>query len=152
MIAFAVCTISCDIFNPYYATNFENKLEISIKNQIEKKGKARIVLKDLTDFDWEYFFYVSPYSNLTKDEVFNKINVDILKRTNIRERDDINVLVFVKKGKITRYIEFPIYLGDFQNLNSRYKLFSAKAAVFIVELKTKIYWGRTFKNLIVRKE
>jgi len=152
IIAFAVCTISCDIFNPYYAKNFEDKLKTSIKNQIEKKGKARIVIKDLTDFDWDYFFCVSPYSELSRVENITNIDVSILKKTRIRYRDDINVLVFIKSDKITKYIEFPIYFGDFMGLKSENLLFSAKNAIFIVEPKTVILWGKPYKNLIVREE
>ena len=148
-ILIIIILISCTPFEDTYSAEiFKDKLEAQTKRKINNRDTIIIDIKELTDFDWDFFFVVTPYSNLSKVGKITKINVDILKRTNIRYRDSMNLLVFVRNGKIIKYVEFLRLSGDFSYLEN-YELFSPKEAVFIVEEIDKYKSGN--KYLIIKK-
>ncbi|MGI8892925.1 MAG: hypothetical protein ACR2GN_05635 [Bacteroidia bacterium] len=83
-----------------------------------KNNKELIFRMDtITDFKWDYFIVLPPYTNV--QELSNKINVDLneLNETDIKHSDRINLLVFIKNNKLYKYTEYPRN-PDFSRLNS----------------------------------
>jgi len=155
-----ICIIlfSCDILNPYYGSVFEKNLKSFVSKDISRNGKKIIKIAELTDFDWDIFFIIPPYSNLENEEKITRIDLKVLYKTNIRLREDINVLVFVKNNKVIKYIEFPRYLADFAQLyidnnlpSSSYLFYSKENAIFVLEWDIGNFTTTGKKYYIVRE-
>jgi hypothetical protein len=127
-----VIIISCGQDKKYESAKFKELLTEIIKSKINNPNRIEIVLKDLTDFKWDSFIVVPPYSKLSDLEKELKINLKMIECTDIERRDDINILVFVQKGQVIKFIEYPRWPGDFIKLGKK-KLYTPNDAIFLVE-------------------
>jgi hypothetical protein len=124
--------IFCMLFSCSTTKTRDDNLKIkldSVFNYHIKNNKELIFRMDtITDFKWDYFIVLPPYTNV--QELSNKINVDLneLNETGIKHSDRINLLVFIKNNKLYKYTEYPPN-PDFSRLNSE-DLYPPEDAVF----------------------
>ncbi|MFF3025646.1 hypothetical protein ACFVRR_23890 [Gottfriedia sp. NPDC057948] len=85
-------------------------LEKSISSALEKKSVTEIDINSLTDFDWDKAYLITPY---TDQETINKqLGVKFKDPTNMVNRDDIYLLVFLDKNKVVQYVKIPTKYGQ----------------------------------------
>ena len=85
-----------------------------------KRGNANAVYLDLKElpFEWDQFYVFTPYST------YDSINESLgfrwrgARKTRIHERDDINLLVFVKDGRVIQHVTQVRFEGDFSTLRA----------------------------------
>lgn len=94
------------------ADKLQEKLATAIQEGSDK-GNARVDIKSATDFTWDKMYVFPPYT--TTESIRRTVGEDNsgIYSVNIESRDDINLLVFLEKGKVVRYVALPRRLGDF---------------------------------------
>lgn len=88
----------------------DTKLEDSIYSIMIDKDIEEININSLTDFNWEKAFIFPPYT--TQESMNDQLGIDYIDSSNISSRDDINVIIFLNKGKVTRIAEIARRYGD----------------------------------------
>lgn len=107
LIFLASCSQVVDLHN--------KGLEKSVNAALDKKGVTEIDVHSLTDFDWDQAYLITPY---TDQETINKqLGVTFNDPTNIAQRDDIYLLVFLDKNKVVQYIKIPTKYGQLMHGN-----------------------------------
>ena len=98
----------------------------------EREGEATLRLEALTPFGWDRVYIFPPYT--TPEGVRKSLGFDWPKASaiGIDSRDDINLLVFVKDGRVVQYVAYPRVHGDFHQLGDP-SGYSPEEAVFVVE-------------------
>ncbi|MGI8893482.1 MAG: hypothetical protein ACR2GN_08475, partial [Bacteroidia bacterium] len=86
-----------------YACNHESKqnselrtkLLDQIKYTIQKDTTLIFRLDTLTNFEWDYFMVLSPYTDV--DNLSDQINIDLreIRKTGIKHADNKTILVFI---------------------------------------------------------
>lgn len=79
------------------------KLEKSIDSAIGDRNNNEINIHTLTTFDWEEAHLFSPYT--TNEGMEEQLGFKYKDKSNIRMRDDIFLLVFIKDNKVIQYVE-----------------------------------------------
>lgn len=105
---------SCGQSNPSHKiSNDLEHLEL-LKKEINS-GKELIQFEVFVKFEWDSLIILTPYSR--PEEVGEKQSIDLtlIEHFGIEHRDGINLIVFLKKNKPIRAIEYPRYPGDFSN-------------------------------------
>ncbi len=105
----------------------DEQLELKIK-EVVLSGKDELILKDLTNFEWDNLLILTPYSSIATFEEKLKINLTKVQDVGIESRDDITQLIFVLDKKPVRTITYPRYPGDF--VEREIKLIPKDKAVF----------------------
>jgi hypothetical protein len=123
---------SCTQNNRFDSIEFKDLLSERIKSKINNKNRVEIKIRDLTNFKWDTFFVISPYSKISTLEDNLKIDLKIMDKIQIEKRDDITILVFLEHGKVVKFIEYPRWPGDFSELGE-VKFYYPNDAFFEVE-------------------
>lgn len=92
-----------------------SKNDAILKSKItaELIQSKKLDLSRYNDFEWDHLIIIPPYSNLSQIE--EKQNISLKNVSNsIEELDDINLIVFLKKGKAVKSIELKRSYGDFK--------------------------------------
>ena len=94
LIIFIVSLTSCESF---FQLNFDRDLTHKIKSEYLKEKKP-IDLDNLTDFEWDNYFIIYPYS--IPEEIEKKHKIDLSNLSEYVAIDDSKlVLVFIKNKK-----------------------------------------------------
>lgn len=94
----------------------------------------RIQMDTVTNFEWDHLYVFPPYTSMESIQSvpgFQWIGLHEYK-TGIEMSDSINLLVFIKGGRVVDYIDFPRGQGDFAEV-SKSDGFTPKEAVFDIE-------------------
>ncbi|MBS2968770.1 hypothetical protein J9317_08375 [Metabacillus sp. KIGAM252] len=75
------------------------------------KHKSEFRLSDAADFSWDQAYIFRPYT--TEEEMEQQLGMPFEPDNNLEERDDLNVIVFVKEDRVAGYAEIPRSYGDF---------------------------------------
>jgi hypothetical protein len=148
-IVFIIVFLSCSQNSSFDSKKFKELLSERIKTKINNKNRIEIKIKDFTNFEWDAFFVIPPYSKIFTLENDLKIDLKMMGKIQIEMRDDINILVFVKHGKVVKFIEYPRWPGDFSELGE-VKLYSPNDALFEVEEANK-FTSDGKKWLLIKK-
>ncbi len=82
----------------------EYKVHHSLRKATQNNKSVTFRLDTLTDFDWDHFFVIHPYTDL--DQLEKQINIHLSGLdTDIEYLDHYSLLIFVKDEEIVRYIE-----------------------------------------------
>jgi len=121
---------SCDQKESNKISNDKAHLEL-LKKEIVS-GKEIIRFESIMKFDWGSLIILTPYSS--SEQVGNENNIDLtsIEHFTIINRDDINLIVFLKNKKPIRVIEYPRYPGDFSKNNI--EIIEKSKANFKIEL------------------
>ena len=121
---------SCDQKESNKISNDKAHLEL-LKKEIVS-GKEIIRFESIMKFDWGSVIILTPYSS--PEQVGNENNIDLtsIEHFTIINRDDINLIVFLKNKKPIRVIEYPRYPGDFSKNNI--EIIEKSKANFKIEL------------------
>ncbi len=115
----------------------KQKLEIIFHSSINKNTQLIFKLDTITDFKWDNFIVLPPYTNLNK--LSNKINIDLgeLKGTSIEYADNKTILLFVKSNNVFKYVEFPRFPIDFAGIND-FNLYTPENSTFKLSMSTQM--------------
>ncbi len=94
------------------------ELEKSINSIVEDENNTEIIMKTLTDFDWDKGFLFTPYSS--QEGIDEKLGVYFKDPSNMDWRDDIYLLVFMKDDKVVQYVEMDRHGADFESGEQEY--------------------------------
>lgn len=89
-----------------------NDKSIESKISVELQNTNELNLSNYNDFDWDSLIILNPYSNIEKIEKEKDINLSDVS-TSIEKLDNINLIVFLKKGKAVKYSELNRSIADF---------------------------------------
>jgi len=89
-----------------------NDKSIESKISVELQNTNELNLSNYNDFDCESLIILNPYSNIKKIEKEKDINLSDVS-TSIERLDNINLIVFLKKGKAVKYSELNRNIADF---------------------------------------
>lgn len=128
---------SCFFMDYFYEDEkFRYELNKYVSQNASSTKKLILKVEDFTDYDWDYFFRIWEYSSLEEVQRKTKVDVKILGRTDIESQDGINALVFVKNGKLLKYVLYPRKELDFFDISEEYNFFSKRTAIFrVIECK-----------------
>jgi hypothetical protein len=118
----------------------DDKLERKISEIVQqKRGTEKeviIVLSTITSFQWDMLYVFEPYT--TPDTINGTLGFQWGKseKTGISSSYQIDLLVFVRKGKVVNYVEHNRSDGDF--LLSNNNGFDPKEARFTVSLNYQV--------------
>jgi hypothetical protein len=100
-------------------------------------------LNEATSFAWDKFYVFAPYT--TSEDIQRTLGFNWSQSNcfDLSSRDDINLLVFVKDGKVIQFLEYPRGDVDFAEFGVRFEprltkqkrpdYFSHATAVFYIE-------------------
>lgn len=132
-----------------YSTTCYNPLQKSLSEAITTVVKKNtddkppiFKMRRVTPFLWDKLYIFSPY---TTSEVINKtlkLKWDKIECSSIASNDSINLLVFLKDGKVVNYLEHPrnvdfepLARNSDQNHKNIPESFSPDTAVFAITLE-----------------
>jgi len=140
IVLYSLC--SCGLVDSFYEDdNFRIKLNEYVNEKIRKNEKIIFKINDFTEYDWDFFFCILPYSNLEKIKKKTGIDVGVLKRTGIRRDEGINLLVLIKNRKLLKYVVYPRDEIDFLEIGKDIKFFDKNSARFKIKLNHDINCG-----------
>lgn len=134
----------------------KNSKAIYLSNNIEcsdllmkeiVSGKEIIRFESFAKFDWDSLMILTPYTCIDKIEEKHNINLKPVAHFGIKNRDDINLIVFLKNKKSIHAIEFPIHLGDFSK-NKIELIKKSKANYKMILSKEQTTNGKPLTRLI----
>jgi hypothetical protein len=123
-------------------TSIYKELSTTIRSKNFTKGKT-FRLKEATSFDWDKFYVFAPYT--TPEDIQRSLGFNWSQSNcfGLSSRDDINLLVFVKDGKVVQFLEYPRGDVDFAEFTVSFEprlskekrpdYFSPATAVFYVD-------------------
>lgn len=97
-----------------YNTDLEDSIDSVVKNESENK----IIINPLTNFEWDKGFLFQPYS--TEKSINEELKIRFKHKSNIDQRDDIYLLVFLNDDKAIQYVEIKRNGADFTISNQKY--------------------------------
>ncbi|KZZ83041.1 hypothetical protein [Bacillus sp. SJS] len=86
----------------------------SLKKDIRSEmnlHKSEFRLSHAADFSWEKAYIFGPYT--TEDEIEKELGMPFKNESNLEQREDMNIIVFVKGNRVIMYAEIPRSYGDF---------------------------------------
>jgi hypothetical protein len=91
----------------------KNEMIDTLKQEIERKQKSGDTLNmmEIISSDWDRMYVFGPYTPESK--IQEVLGFELKENFRIDERDDINLLVFVKDNNVIQLIYFPRSFGDF---------------------------------------
>ncbi|OFX87830.1 MAG: hypothetical protein A2W99_16070 [Bacteroidetes bacterium GWF2_33_16] len=95
-------------------SNLESKLKGTVLSDTNS-----IIMKELTEFDWDSLLILTPYAIPEALEKSYNVNLKPIYEVGIDYRDDICLLIFFKNREIINYVEYPRYPGDFSGATIR---------------------------------
>jgi len=87
------------------------KVEQKISQITKDNTRKSINVKNITSFAWDKAFLFGPYTS--QEKINKQLGVTFKDPSDIRKRDDIFLLVFLKDGKIVQYSEIKRQSCDF---------------------------------------
>ncbi|MGD8782778.1 MAG: hypothetical protein PVH88_27960 [Ignavibacteria bacterium] len=136
-----ICFISTLLFSCSKKIKTDYLLLNKINDAITLASKENkpLTISDITDFEWDYFCIIRPYS--TEDMIKKLLSIDELNfDLSIEISDSFSLLVFTKSNSVVKVVEFPANYVDFSRLSSN--KFNKSEAVF------KIFDHDNWKYLI----
>ena len=113
----------------------EKSLESLILNELENSKELN--LSNYNEFDWDSLIILGPYSNIEKIEM--EKNIDLSNVSNsIEMLDNINLIVFLKQGKVVRYSEINRNIADFNDYQEIIKKENSNFTLDVNQNNTKI--------------
>lgn len=109
IVAFIFVMIICCTKN--MKPDLEIAITNSIKEKISKQSLNDLEIASITKFKWNKFYIFTPY--FSNADIENILGEKLKFNSSIRFSDDINLLVFLNKGKIINAIDYPRVNGDF---------------------------------------
>lgn len=113
LLSFNSCNDNKINFNKKFNNN---KLINSIYNKIIQQNDSIIVLKDFTDFKWDYVYIFTPYTSDKKISSVLGFKWKYSDEFKINE-EEFCLIIFTYKTKIINILLYPRIKGDFVNLN-----------------------------------
>ena len=83
----------------------DRELEARLASAAAPGDGALVQVRQLTDFEWERFHVFPPYIRLSEIERELGFAWPTASETEIEYRDGIALLVFVREGKVVRFVE-----------------------------------------------
>ena len=90
-------------------------LSARIGDTVKQGPGTKVVMSDLTDFDWQQLYVFAPYT--TQKRIHRALGFEWSDPEGIELRDNISLLVFVSDGKVVKYVAQPRDRGDFADLD-----------------------------------
>ena len=109
---------------------FTSKLHSAILSASESESST-FSMVNVTDFTWDGLYIFGPYTSTDEIESILDFSWPPAQKYDFDISEGICLLVFVHKGKVAQYCEYPRRDGDFSSLSSTDKI-TPKAAVFSV--------------------
>ncbi|AYC30831.1 hypothetical protein D3873_10630 [Paenisporosarcina cavernae] len=97
----------------YFRNNIPRNtdLEKTLSSKVDESVSNEINLHGVTEFQWTQAYLFEPY---TSQETMNQqIGIKFTDSSNISQRDDIYLLVFVNDDEIVQYAEVKRHQSDF---------------------------------------
>jgi len=128
MILLTSLLVSC-FHNQKRDDSIKIKLEDLFLKSIINEKTLIFRIDTITEFKWDKFLIIPPYTKLST--LSKKLHIDLseLKNTGIEYSDNKSILVFIKNNIILKYTEYPRNPGDFSTINSL-ELFVPDTAIF----------------------
>lgn len=92
-------------------------VEKAIFEIIADQSSHEINLLQLTDFEWEHAYLFAPYTD--QEQINETLGFEYNDKSQIANRDDIYLLVFVKQNKVIAYAEMDRQQADFTAADNR---------------------------------
>jgi len=130
----------------------EDKFQVLINNASSSTDTIIFKLDTLTNFKWDTLLVFTPYTPINKVQKIININLSLIEETNIEYLDHLNILAFIRNGKLIKYCKLPRDKGDFDSIDAT-MFFVPDSSLFKI-LKTDDYFvsGRNaFKYVPVIK-
>jgi hypothetical protein len=110
-----VTLISCNNLNNLHS---DNELTNKINSKF-KTDKTPITLSEITDFEYDNYLILEPYSIIKNTEETYKIDLSSISENGIESLDSFNLLVFIKDKKAIKICELnrDVQLNDEKSLN-----------------------------------
>lgn len=90
---------------------YNTDLEHSIDSVVKSESENKIIIKPLTNFEWDKGFLFHPYS--TEKSINDELKIRFKHKSKIDQRDDIYLLVFLNEDKAVQYVEIKRNDTDF---------------------------------------
>jgi hypothetical protein len=117
----------------YSSSKFNSDIEQAIAtNKVLK-------LPDVTPFTWEKLYIFTPYTAAKAIEKCLGFTWTEASNTGIEQRDDINLLVFVRNDQAIQHLEYPRSKGDFL-VTANCQSFTPATAAFAVKTDKSGYF------------
>jgi len=105
------------LFSCQYFVQLKSDKVLTKKIELEFSDKLKTTdLTKLDYFKWDSVIILAPYSNI--ESIEEKLNLDLenIRNNKIHSYDNINLMVFLEKGKSVKISELSRSVGDFENL------------------------------------
>ena len=112
----------------------------SIAASVEKTPGTRLVLAEHTGFPWDRVCILGPYTPDEKVDSLTGVQRAAVQAHDIRSNDGINVLMFVREGRIAASVAHPRNRGDF-GPEVVGKCYSREEANFSIRVPPPNSWG-----------
>ena len=112
----------------------------SISGAVKRGDGARVALVEHTSFAWDKVCIFGPYTPADHIEAVTLIPGTAREAPGIESREDIDLLLFVRGGRITASVAHPRVRGDF-GPEVLGKCYSKERAVFAVRTPPAGSWG-----------
>lgn len=120
-LAFAACLVM--------SACADSGLSERITATVEKGAGTKLVMADLTDFDWQRLYIFAPYT--TQKQIDRSLGFEWPDPEGIELHDTFTLLAFVNDGEVVSYVAQPLGQGDFADL-SEGSPWTPDSAVFVV--------------------
>jgi hypothetical protein len=100
---------------------------------------SHIRLDEFTDFAWELFYVFPPYTSEGEIERALGFNWLSVRFTTIEVSDSVNLLVFVREGRVVRWLEFPRGAGEFGGIAPLSPLTPGQALFILVGDQQQVF-------------
>lgn len=100
-----------------------------ITTTVERGVGTRLVMADVTDFDWQKLYVFAPYT--TQEQINRSLGFEWRDPEGIELHDTFTLLAFVNEGEVVGYVAQPLGQGDFTDLSDG-SPWTPESAVFVV--------------------
>ncbi|UZR94837.1 hypothetical protein [Chondrinema litorale] len=89
-----------------------------MNSKMSESPGEEVHLSEIAQFNWDTVYIAHPYSNLDKIEKELDINLNEVQFTQIDQRDDVCLLLFIDDKKLIKPILVPRHIFDFSKEKS----------------------------------
>src|SRR5437763_1140746 len=122
----------------------DRRLERRIASEADKGAGTVVHLSSLTDFSWDELHIFAPYTSQGTIDAQLGFAWSEAAATGLSDNKGIALLVFVKDGKVVRYVAHPRNKGDFADVTPPRRGLAPAAAVFVVRIENRGQPRRVF--------
>lgn len=135
-----MCLILAACGNQWPQPSLEQDMDAAVKKVINSskgtgQGTALFRMNQVARFDWQEVYVFGPDHDA--QEIQDRMGLDWKEAEEVAERDSVNLIAFVKEGKVVRYVLHPTDRGEFEDLNAPR---NPGTAVFISEKQKNGKW------------